>query len=126
MMAAPSFQMLELSPLESCLTSYSHIFTSNLLENPVGSTFRLDSKHDICHPPALLLAWIILRVSSKAWYCTVSVVPIFLTLDPKARMALLKVKSDHVTSLLKTLELHSSFLRVKVKIQIMTYRHFMV
>lgn len=40
-------------------------------------------------------------------------------------MTLWKVKSDHVTSLLKTVEVNPSLFRVIVKLQIMTYRPFM-
>ena len=40
-------------------------------------------------------------------------------------MTLLQIKSDHVTSLFKTIALYHSLLRIIVKPQIMTYRPFM-
>lgn len=66
------------------------------------------------------------RDSSKALYCTVTIVlPILFILKTKARTALLKVKSDYVTSQLKMLGLHPSLLTVIVKPQVMTYRPLM-
>ena len=61
-----------------------------------------------------------------ALYCIVIIVlPILFILNTKARTTLLKVKSDRVTSLLKTLGVNPSLLRVIVKPQIMAYRPFL-
>lgn len=103
-----------------------------LLGNPVEVTFKLIPQHDISHPTPLLLAWlkpivwIVIRDSSKALYYTVTIVlRVLFILNTKVRMALLKVKPNHVTSPLKILRLHSSLLRIIVKPQVMTYRSFM-
>lgn len=100
--ATPSFQALRPKIMEPSLTSFSLLPTSNSSVSPwlyLQNVFRIHPLFSTSMATTLIQATWLLPANSSLRCCPP---PLLSLLNPTARVVLLKLYSDHVTSLCKT------------------------